>query len=168
MVKDAFSDVMDDGPLTREPCTKLKVKLIDAELHEDPVHRGEGQIRPAVRWSIRQGMLKAQASLLEPRQVIRIDLPSELIGDAVREIENRRGQILDMKEERGVSVITAKVPVANLFGFDASLKSATSGRGFYSLIETTFERIPKELFEQTVKDIRKRKGLPEEIPQPEI
>jgi elongation factor 2 len=168
MVKDAFNDVMDDGPLTREPCTKLKVKLIDAELHEDPVHRGEGQIRPAVRWSIRQGMLKAQASLLEPRQVIRIDLPSELIGDAVREIENRRGQILDMKEERGVSVITAKVPVANLFGFDASLKSATSGRGFYSLIETTFERIPKELFEQTVKDIRKRKGLPEEIPQPEI
>ncbi|MEM7824549.1 MAG: elongation factor EF-2, partial [Candidatus Aenigmatarchaeota archaeon] len=168
MIKDAFVDVMDDGPLAREPCTKLKVILTDAELHEDPVHRGEGQIRPAVRWAIRQAMLSAGTQILEPKQIIRIDIPTELIGDAIREVENRRGQILDMKEERGASVITAKLPVSEMFGFDATLKSATSGRGFYSLIETTFERVPKELFESTVKAIRKRKGLPEEIPKPEV
>lgn len=168
MIKDAFKDVMEDGPLAREPCTKVKVKLIDCDLHEDPVHRGEGQIRPAIRWAIRQGMLKANASVLEPRQIIRIDIPSELIGEAIREVENRRGQILDMKEERGASMITAKMPVSDMFGFDASLKSATSGRGFYSLIETKFERIPNELFETTIRGIRKRKGLPEEIPKPEI
>ena len=168
MIKDAFKDVMDDGPLTREPCTKLKVKLEDAELHEDPVHRGEGQIRPAVRWGIRQAMLSAGAQLLEPKQIIRIDIPSELIGESIREVENRRGQIIDMKEERGASVITAKLPVSEMFGFDATLKSATSGRGFYSLVETKFERVPKELFEETVKAIRKRKGLPEDIPQPEV
>ncbi len=168
MIKDAFTDVMDDGPIVREPCTKLKVKLLDAELHEDPVHRGEGQIRPAVRWAIRQAMLSAGAQMLEPKQIIRIDIPSELIGEAIREVENRRGQILDMKEERGASVISAKLPVSEMFGFDATLKSATSGRVFYSLVETTFERVPKELFESTVKDIRKRKGLPEDIPQPEV
>ncbi len=168
MIKDAFKDVMEDGPLAREPCTKVKVELIDCDLHEDPVHRGEGQIRPAIRWAIRQGMLKANASVLEPRQIIRIDIPSELIGEAIREVENRRGQILDMKEERGASMITAKMPVSDMFGFDASLKSATSGRGFYSLIETKFERIPNELFETTIRGIRKRKGLPEEIPKPEI
>lgn len=168
MIKDAFSDVMDDGPLSREPCTKVKVKLMDADLHEDPVHRGEGQIRPAVRWSIRQAMLKANATILEPKQIIRIDLPTELMGEAVREVENRRGQILDMKEERGASIITAKLPVSDIFGFDASLKSATSGKGFYSLIETKFERIPKELFESIVKGVRKRKGLPEDVPKPEI
>jgi len=168
MIKDAFIDVMDDGPLAREPCTKLKVKLMDAELHEDPVHRGEGQIRPAARWSIRQAMLKADTTVLEPRQIIRVDVPTEIMGEAIREVENRRGQILDMKEERGASIITAKMPVSDMFGFDASLKSATSGRGFYSLIETKFERIPKELFETTVKAIRKRKGLPEDIPKPEV
>lgn len=168
MIKDAFKDVMDDGPLAREPCTKVKVKLMDAELHEDPVHRGEGQIRPAVRWAIRQAMLMANAQMLEPKQIIRIDIPSELIGEANREVENRRGQIIDMKEERGASVITAKLPVSEMFGFDATLKSATSGRGFYSLIETAFERVPKELFELTVKAIRKRKGLTEDIPQPEV
>ena len=168
MVRDAFVEVTEDGPISREPCIKLKVKLMDAELHEDPVHRGPGQIMPAVRYAIRQAMLKANASLLEPKQIIRIDLPTEIMGEAIREVGNRRGQVLDMKEERGATVITAKLPVAEMFGFDASLKSATSGRGFYSLIETAFERIPNELFEGVVQGIRKRKGLPEDIPKPEI
>jgi len=168
MIKDAFKDVLEDGPLAREPCTKLKVKLVDVDLHEDPVHRGEGQVRPAVRWAIRQAMLKGNATMLEPKQVIRVDLPTEVMGEAIREIENRRGQVLDMKEERGASIITAKLPVSDMFGFDASLKSATSGKGFYSLIETTFEKLPRELFESVVKGIRKRKGLPEDIPKPEV
>ncbi len=168
MVKDAFKEVMDDGPLAREPCTKVKVKLIDAELHEDPVHRGPGQIMPAIRYAIRQAMLKANATLLEPKQIIRIDVPTELMGEATREVENRRGQILDMKEERGTSVIIAKIPVSDMFGFDASLKSATSGRGFYSLIETVFEKLPNELRDEVIRSIRKRKGLPEEIPKAEV
>ena len=167
MVRDAFLEVTEDGPIAREPVTKIKVKLIDADLHEDPVHRGQGQIMPAVRWAIRQGMLRANATVLEPKQVVRIDVPTELVGNVIREVENRRGQILDMKEERGATIVTAKIPVADIFGFDSSLKSATSGRGFYSLIETTFEKLPRELFEDVVKGIRKRKGLPEDIPKPE-
>lgn len=167
MIKDAFKEVMEDGPLAREPCTKIKVKLLDAGLHEDPVHRGQGQIIPAVRHGIRQGMLKASAALLEPRQIVRIDVPSDYVGNAIRETEGRRGQIIDMKEERGATIITAKIPVSETFGFDASLKSATSGRGFYSLIETSFEKLPKDLFEKTVREIRKRKGLPEDVPQAE-
>ncbi len=167
MVRDAFMEVMEDGPLAREPCMRVKVKLLDAELHEDPVHRGPGQIMPAIRYAIRQAMLRANATLLEPKQVIRIDVPTELMGEVIREVENRRGQILEVKEERGASIIHAKIPVANIFGFDTSLKSATSGRGFYSLIEIVFEKIPEELKEETIKSIRKRKGLPEEIPKPE-
>jgi elongation factor 2 len=167
MVKDAFMEVMDDGPLAREPCSKIKVKMVDAELHEDPVHRGPGQVMPAVRYAIRQAMLRAKPTLLEPKQIIRIDIPSELIGSATREIENRRGQILDIREERGATVITAKMPVSKMFGFDATLKSATGGRGFYSLIDIVFEKLPSELFEKTVREIRTRKGLPETIPKAE-
>lgn len=167
MVKEAFVNIMDEGPLAREPCTKVKVKLLDAELHEDPVHRGPGQIIPATRYCIRKGMLSADTTLLEPKQIIRIDVPSELIGSATREVENRRGQILDMREERGATIIKAKIPVAEMFGFDASLKSATSGRGFYSLMEIVFEKIPKELREKTILGIRKRKGMPEKIPEVE-
>jgi elongation factor 2 len=167
MVKEAFRNVMDEGPLAREPCTKIKVKLIDAELHEDPVHRGPGQIIPAVRHAIREGILYAEPTLLEPKQIIRIDVPSELIGEVIREIENRRGQILDMKEERGASIVIAKMPVSDMFGFDSSLKSATSGRGFYSLVETVFEKLPSDLRDSVIIEIRKRKGLPEQVPKPE-
>jgi elongation factor 2 len=167
MVKDAFRNVMDEGPLAREPCTKIKVKLVDAELHEDPVHRGPGQVMPAIKFAVREGMLHSNPTLLEPKQVIRVDVPSELLGEVIREVENRRGQILDMKEERGASIVTAKMPVSDMFGFDSSLKSATSGRGFYSLIETVFEKLPTDLRDEVIMGIRKRKGLPEHIPKPE-
>jgi len=167
MIKEAFIEVMGDGPLAREPCMKLKVKLVDAELHEDPVHRGPGQIMPAVRYAIRQAMLLAGTVLFEPKQILRIDIPTDSMGIVSREIENRRGTILEMKEEEGAMTIIAKIPVAELFGFDAKLKSLTSGRGFYSLVDIVFERLPDELRDQIVKNIRKRKGLPEEIPRAE-
>ena len=111
MVRDAFKEVCDDGPLAREPCTKMKVKLVDADLHEDPVHRGPGQVMPAIRYSIRQAMLKAHATMLEPKQTIRIDVPTDMMGNVIREVENRRGQVLDMKEERGVTIITDRKSV---------------------------------------------------------
>jgi len=168
MVRDSFKEVCDDGPLAREPVIKVKIKITDADLHEDPVHRGPGQVMPATRYAIRQAMLKANATLLEPKQVIRVDVPTELMGEVIREVENRRGQILDMKEERGASIVTAKLPVADMFGFDASIKSSTSGRGFYSLIETVFERLPTDLRDEVIKAIRKRKGLPDQIPKPEV
>jgi elongation factor 2 len=167
MVKDAFVEMMNEGPLAKEPCTKVKIKLIDAELHEDPVHRGPGQIIPAVRGAIRDGILRADATMLEPKQIIRIDVPTELVGEIIKEVEGRRGQILDMKEERGASIVTAKLPVSDMFGFDAAIKSATSGRGFHSLIEIVFEKLPTDLRESVVKEIRKRKGMLEAIPQPE-
>ncbi len=164
LIKEAFTNVMDEGPLCNEPCIGVKVKLLDASLHEDPVHRGPGQIIPAFRHTIRAAMLQAEPTLLEPKQVIRVDAPEELIGIVTREVENRRGQILNIENFRGQTVVTAKVPVSDIFGFDDSLKSATSGRGFYSVIEVVFEKIPKSLRDQTIISVRKRKGLSEKVP----
>ena len=89
------------------------------------------------------------------------------MSQAMNQVQNRRGQVGDVKTEMGAAIIEAKIPVAEMFGFDATLKSATSGRGFYSLIENAFERIPNDLLEGVVKEIRKRKGLSEDIPKPE-
>jgi elongation factor 2 len=163
LMKEAFKNAVDEGPLCREPCTSFKIVILDAELHEDPVHRGPGQIIPAFRSTIRKGLMHAEVTLLEPKQNIRVDIPEELIGSVTREVENRRGQVQDIRTERGAAIITAKIPVSDMFGFDATIKSATSGRGFYSLIETVFEKLPKELKEKTIAAIRKRKGLPEMI-----
>jgi elongation factor 2 len=165
MLKEAFRNVMDDGPQAREPCSGIVVRLINAELHEDAVHRGPGQILPAFSHAIMAAMMKADPVVLEPKQIIRIDTPTETMGGAIKEIQNRRGQILEMEEERGVTIIKCKLPVAEMFGFNSALKSATGGKGFYSLIDIVFERMPKELQDQTIKKIRQRKGLPEEIPK---
>ena len=162
-----FEEAMEDGPLAREPCSKLKVKIVDAEIHEDPVHRGPAQIVPTIKFGILKALLLANATLYEPRQIIRIDVPYELVGDVINELQRRRSQILEIKEESGAGVILTKIPVSETFGLDAALKSVTSGRAFYSIVDVIYEEIPKELFESTVKSIRKRKGLKEEIPKPE-
>ena len=167
MVKEGFTNRMDEGPLSREPCVGLKIILTDADLHEDPVHRGPGQVLPAIRYAIRSAMLRADATLLEPKQIIRIDTPTEVMGGAIKEVQNRRGKILDMKDERGATIIQAKIPVSEMFGFNSALKSATGGKGFYSLIDVIFEKLPTDLQDKTVLKIRKRKGLSEQIPKAE-
>jgi len=167
MVKDGFTSRMDEGPLSREPCVGLKIIMTDAELHEDPVHRGPGQVLPAIRYGIRAAILNADPLLLEPKQIIRIDTPIEVMGGAIKEVQNRRGKILDMKEERGATIIQAKIPVSEMFGFNSALKSATGGKGFYSLIDVIFEKLPPDLRDKTILKIRKRKGLSEQIPKPE-
>lgn len=159
MVKEAFQEAMNEGPLAREPCSGVKVSLVDAKLHEDTIHRGPAQVIPAVRKSIRGAMVAGKAFILEPKQVIRIDVPTEQVGGATKEISNRRGQILEMTEERGLTMVKAKLPVNEMFGFNSSLKSSTGGLGFYSLVDVLYEPLPKELEPKVVKQIRDRKGI---------
>jgi elongation factor 2 len=159
MVKQAFREAMDEGPLAREPCSAIKVKLVDAKLHEDAIHRGPAQVIPAIRRAIRDAMLRSKSYILEPKQIIRIDVPTENLGGASKEINNRRGQILEMKEERGITIIKTKLPVADMFGFNSALKSATGGTGFYWLIDVVYEPLPKELEFKVVSQIKQRKGL---------
>ena len=167
-VKAAFIDVTENGPLSKEPCSAVIVRIHDAELHEDAVHRGPAQIMPAVRHPIIQGMLKVGTTFLEPKQILRIDTPQDYIGNVTAEVNNRRGEILNVEQEEYSAVITAKVPVAELFGFEGALKSATAGKGFQSLMDVLFEKIPNDIRDQVATRIRDRKGLPKELPKSEI
>ncbi len=167
MMIQAFKSVMEEGPIAKEPCIGVLAKLMDAKLHEDAIHRGPAQVIPAVRESIIKGILSGGARLQEPKQIIRIDAPSKELGGAIKEVSNRRGQILDMKDEEGSGVIKAKIPVAEMFGFEAALKSATGGKGFYSLIDQVFEPLPDNMQEEVILNIRKRKGMKLEVPRVE-
>ncbi len=159
MLKQSFQEAMEEGPMAREPCSGMKIKLVDAKLHEDAIHRGPAQVIPAVRSAIRDAINSAKPYMLEPKQIIRIDVPSEHMGGATKEINNRRGQILEMKEERGTQQIKSKLPVAEMFGFNSDLKSATGGTGFYYLIDVIYEPLPKELEQKIIKQIKSRKGI---------
>ncbi len=161
---DAFKEFCDEGPLANEPVIGFKVKLHDAKLHEDAIHRGPAQMIPATKDAMKRGFLQAQPQLIEPKQKLRIDTPSETMGEAMTEVSNRRGDVINMEEEGGSSVIFCKLPVEELFGFEAALKSATNGKGFFSLIDIIFEPLMRDLQEEKILDIRERKGMKQEMP----
>ena len=92
----------------------LKFKLHDAKLHEDAVHRGPAQVLPAIRNAIYASMMSAGPTLLEPMQKVFINTPQDYMGPCTREIQNRRGQIVDMGQEGDMATIESKVPVAEM------------------------------------------------------
>jgi elongation factor 2 len=161
MILDAFEMVMDQGPLAREPCMKMKLSLIDIKLHEDAIHRGPAQVYPAVRESITGAMRQANASLLEPLQIHLIEVPDKFTGSMTKLVGSKRGQLLEIRQESGNSEIEAKLPVAEMIGWSNDLRSETEGRGVSSLKDQLFERTPMSLQDEVIRKIRQRKGLAE-------
>ena len=161
MVLDAFEMVMNQGPLAREPCTKMKVSLMDIKLHEDAIHRGPAQVYPAVREGITMAMRDASSGLLEPLQIHLIEMPEEFLGPMTKLVGGKRGQMLNVSQEAGGAEMKAKVPVAEMIGWSSDLRSSTEGRGISSLVDQLFEKVPAGMQEEVIKKIRDRKGLAE-------
>lgn len=159
MVRDAFEQVMREGPLAREPGVKLKVALTDCKLHEDAIHRGPAQVLPAVREALRGAMVNAKAVIFEPLQILQIESPVEYMSEISKLVQNKRGQLLDMKQEGEHLTVRAKMPVAEMFGLASDLRSATNGRGVYFIVDQMFEKLQTDLQQKVIKQIRERKGL---------
>ncbi len=159
LIKEAFDEVMKSGPTASEPCQGLLVKLVDAKLHEDAIHRGPAQVIPAARNAIYGAITIADPIILEPIQKVFISTPQDLMGDASRELNQRRAQVKDMQTEKDMVNIDAKAPVAEMFGFASAIRSATGGRVLWNTENMGFEPLPKQLQPEIVKQIRERKGL---------
>lgn len=167
LIVEAFRSVIDKGPLAEEPVMKMKVKVTDMKLHEDSIHRGPAQVIPAVRHAMYGSMMLSRDSLFEPYQKLWVQAPHEYMGAITREIQGRRGQIVDMNQEGELINIESKVPVAEMFGFSGAIRSATEGRALWSTEVIGFELLPESMQNDIVIQIRKRKGLKAEIPRPE-
>ncbi len=161
MVLDAFEAVMKQGPLSREPCFRLKVSLVDLKLHEDAIHRGPAQVLPAVRDSIQQAFKDANPVLFEPVQTQQLEAPNEFMNALTALVSGKRGILSDVNQEPHGVVIKAELPVKEMIGWSNDLRSATEGRGISSLVDQKFKKMPKELQDQVIKQIRDRKGLAE-------
>jgi len=147
------------GPLAREPCDKVLVRIADMKLHEDAIHRGPAQVLPAIREAIRESMASADCVIFEPLQTLQIDAPEEYLGELSKLIQNKRGQLLDVETDGGMISVKSKLPVAEMFGFTSDLRSATGGRGSHFLVDQGFEKLPRDLQDKAIKQIRTRKGL---------
>jgi len=162
LIKEAFDEVMKSGPTANEPCQGVMVRLVDAKLHEDAIHRGPAQVIPAVRNAIYGSITISDPIILEPMQKVFISTPQELMGDASRELTQRRAVVRDMQTEKDMVNIDAKAPVAEMFGFASSIRSATGGRVLWNTENIGFEPLPKQLQSDIVKQVRERKGLKSE------
>jgi len=161
MIMDGFEQVMDAGPLAREPCAKLKISIVDIKLHEDAIHRGPAQVYPAVRDAIAGAMKNTGTVLFEPLQTHVIEAPNEFMSAITKLVSTKRGQLINVEQDASGVVIKAKLPVSEMIGWSSDLRSATEGRGVSSLADQNFEKMPRELQDDVVKKIRDRKGLAE-------
>ncbi|NQE05152.1 Elongation factor 2 [ANME-1 cluster archaeon GoMg1] len=165
LIQEGFEEVMLKGPLAKEKCRGIKVKLMDVKLHEDSIHRGPAQVIPAVRSAIFGAILLAEATFLEPVQGVFISIPQNLLGNVTREIQGRRGQIVDMKTEGDMVSLQCEAPVAEMLGFAGDIRSATEGRALWSTEFAGFKPIPQNLFGVKIMEVRERKGMKQEMPR---
>jgi len=153
------------GPLANEKVIGMKIRLIDAKLHEDAIHRGPAQMIPCMRSATYGAILSAEPTIMEPKQRVFINIPIEYLGNVTADLQQRRAFIEEIKQEGDVTTVVAKAPVAEMFGFASSIRSATTGRALWSSEVTGFERLPREILDKVVKSIRERKGLKPEPPK---
>ncbi|MEC9001154.1 MAG: elongation factor EF-2 [Candidatus Thermoplasmatota archaeon] len=164
LIIEGFNDVCKKGPVADEPLMGVLVRLVDAKLHEDAIHRGPAQTIPAVRNAIKGALIRSKSVIFEPIQKIRIDAPNDVIGGVTREVTTRRGIIEDMPVDGGTASVIGTMPVAETFGFSNDIRAASQGRAIWNTENAGYVHLPPNLFVDVTGEIRERKGLKPEIP----
>jgi elongation factor 2 len=164
LVVEGFEEATEDGPLAAEPVEGALVRLHDARLHEDTIHRGPAQVIPAVREAVHRALIDSHVRLLEPIQDVRIDVPSDYMGSASGEIQGRRGRVDDMYQEGDLMVVEGVAPVEEMIGFSSDIRSATEGRASWNTENAGFRTMADNLQRDVIAQIRERKGMKLELP----
>ena len=159
-----FHWAMEAGPFAGEAIRGVQVTLVDAQLHEDPVHRGPAQIMPATRQAIYAGILSAEPTLLEPIYKIQVRVPPEEMGNVTGLISRKRGSIYSVEQKGPIVFITGYIPVAESLGLSQEMRSATSGSAFWQCTFDHWAPVPDTLLPEIVRKVRERKGLDPEPP----
>ena len=149
-------DAMAEGPFAGFPMVDVKVIVHDGSSHE--VDSSEQAFRTCAATAFRQACAKAGLRLLEPVMRVEVTVPEDHIGSATASICSRRGRILRMEKRAGAAVLTARAPLAEMFGYASELRSISSGRGDFSMQFEHYEAVPYALAEEIVKARMERSG----------
>ena len=145
-VEKGVTSVMDSGPLAGFPVIDFRVKLIDGAYHE--VDSSVMAFELAARQAMRDGLRKAGAKLLEPFMKVEVVTPEEYTGNVNGDLTKRRGQVQGQELRGNATVITAHVPLANMFGYINNLRSMSSGRASFSMQFSHYEAVPQNISEE--------------------
>jgi elongation factor G len=143
-----FEDIMAEGPLAAFPMVGVKVNLIDGKYHD--VDSSDMAFRICARQAMKQAVHKADAVLLEPMMKVEVETPSEYQGAVIGDLSSRRGIIggSDVRDDQ--TIITASVPLAEMFGYATTLRSATAGKANYSMEFEKYNPCPKNIQEEVI------------------
>ena len=152
-VDHGIQDAMQVGVLAGFPTVGVKATLLDGASHD--VDSSEMAFKIAGSMAYKEAARKASPVLLEPLMAVEVRTPEEYMGDVIGDINSRRGQIQSMEDATGVKVVSAKVPLSEMFGYVGDLRSKTSGRAVYSMTFDSYAEVPKAVADEIV---QKSKG----------
>ncbi|MBS5519989.1 MAG: elongation factor G [Acidaminococcus sp.] len=155
-VQAGVEEAMENGVVAGYPMVDIGVTVYDGSYHE--VDSSEMAFKIAGSMGFKSGAAKADPVLLEPYMKVEVTVPEEYMGDVIGDLNSRRGRIEGMEARSGAQVISAFVPLSEMFGYATDLRSKTQGRGNYSMEVDHYEEVPKNIAEAIV---AKNKGTAE-------
>ena len=147
-IEKGFRESVDSGVLGGYPVVDVKASVFDGSFHD--VDSSELAFKIAASMAFKDGCTKASPVILEPIMKVEVLTPEENMGDVIGDLNSRRGVILGMETKKGVQVISAEVPLAEMFGYVSTLRSLTKGRANYSMQFEVYREVPKNVQDQLV------------------
>jgi elongation factor G len=147
-VEKGLNETLPNGVLAGFPVVDVKVTLFDGSYHD--VDSNENAFKMAASIAFKDGMRKATPVLLEPMMAVEVETPADFMGNVVGDLSSRRGMIQGMDDLPGLKVIRAEVPLAEMFGYATSLRSATQGRATYTMEFKHYSEAPKNVAEAII------------------
>lgn len=147
-IEQGIREAAQTGILAGYPCIDFHVDILDGSYH--PVDSSEMAFKIAASMGLKDACKKAGMVLLEPIMKVEITTPDENTGDIIGDVTSRRGAISEMSTEEGTTIITANVPLSELFGYATAIRSLTKGRASYAMEPSHFEPVPKPIQEKIV------------------
>ena len=148
-VEKGLEDAMANGVLAGYPLVDIKAKLYDGSYHD--VDSNETAFRVAASMALRAAAKKANPSILEPMMKVTITVPEDYLGDVMGHVTARRGRVEGMEAHGNSQIVNAMVPLAEMFGYATTLRSATQGRGTFMMVFDHYEDVPKSVQEEIIK-----------------
>ncbi|MBO0470211.1 elongation factor G [Enterococcus sp. DIV0242_7C1] len=148
-VEKGLSEAMNNGVLAGYPLVDIKAKLYDGSYHD--VDSNETAFRVAASMALRAAAKKANPVILEPMMKVTITVPEDYLGDIMGHVTSRRGRVEGMEAHGNSQIVNAMVPLAEMFGYATTLRSATQGRGTFMMVFDHYEDVPKSVQEEIIK-----------------
>ena len=143
-----MKEACESGILAGYPLIDVKVTLMDGSYHD--VDSSEMAFKIAGSMAVKEAVMEASPVLLEPMMKVEVEAPEDFLGDVMGDLNSRRGQIEGMGSEDGITKVSARVPLAEMFGYATDIRSKTQGRGIFSMEFSQYEEVPRNVAEAII------------------